>query len=66
MGKQANTIGPIPNPTQRKTCPFCGENTYQLIFETASPSDDLSLLVRCGRCSHPKNLEGEFKSILWV
>lgn len=66
MGKQANTAGSSPNAIQGKTCPFCGESTYQLIFETASPSDDLSLLVRCGRCSRPKNLEGEFKSILWV
>ncbi len=66
MGEQADTASPIPNATQGKACPFCGGDTYQLIFETASPSDDASLFVRCRRCSRPESVETEFKSILWI
>lgn len=66
MRKQGDPAKPIPKAIHGKACPFCGGNTYQLVLENASVSDDSSLLVRCHRCSRPKNLEGEFKSILWI
>ena len=66
MRKQRDQARPNPKAIHRKACPFCGGNTYQLILEHATTSEDSSLLVHCYRCSRPKNVEGEFKSILWV
>lgn len=66
MRKQGDSAQPIPKAIHGKTCPFCGGDTYQLVLRTASPSDDSSLLVRCHRCSRPKNLSADFKSVLWI
>jgi hypothetical protein len=65
MGKPSDTSGPIPKEINSKACPFCGGNTYQLVFRTASVTDVSSLLVRCCQCSHPGSLDAEFKSTLW-
>jgi len=66
MGKLKDTARPIPKEVHGKACPFCGENTYQLILRSASVTDASSLFVRCRRCSHPGNLDAEFKSALWI
>lgn len=66
MRKQGDSTGPIPEALQGKTCPFCGGDTYQLVLDNATASDDSSLLVRCHRCSRPKNLSGDFRSVLWI
>jgi len=66
MGKHKDTARPIRKEVHGKACPFCGENTYQLVLRSTSVADASSLFVRCRRCSHPTNLEGEFKSILWT
>jgi hypothetical protein len=66
MGKLKDTARPIPKEVHGTACPFCGENTYQLILRSASVTDALSLFVRCRRCSHPGNLDAEFKSALWI
>lgn len=66
MRKQGGQAKPNPKAIHGKACPFCGGNTYQLVLEGASASDASSFLVHCHRCSRPKNVEGEFKSILWV
>ncbi len=66
MEKPGDTTGPIPKDIHGKACPFCGGNTYQLVLRGASVADASSLFVRCRRCSHPGNLDAEFKSALWI
>lgn len=66
MGKPRDTAGPIPKEIDGKACPFSGGSTYQLVLRTTSVTDASSLFVRCCRCSHPGNLNAEFKSALWI
>ena len=66
MRKQEDQAKPIPKAIHRTACPFCGGNTYQLVLEGAKAFDASSFLVHCHRCSRPKNMEGEFRSIVWI
>jgi uncharacterized Zn finger protein len=64
MEKQLNRLGPIQQNLHGKACPFCGGKTYQLVLR--SSGDDSSLFVRCRQCGHPRTLDADFKSILWI
>lgn len=66
MEKQLNRLGPIRQNLQGKACPFCGGKTYQLVLRASGTPDNSSLFVRCRQCGHQKNLDADFKSVLWM
>jgi uncharacterized Zn finger protein len=66
MDKQLNRLGPIKQNLQGKACPFCGGTTYQLVLRASGTSDGSSLFVRCRQCGHPRSLDTDFKSVLWI
>ena len=66
MEKQLNRLGPIQQNLHGKACPFCGGTTYQLVLRASGIPDDPSLFVRCRHCGHPRSLDADFKSVLWV
>ena len=66
MEKQTNSVGPIRRDLPGKACPFCGGKTYQLVLRPAGTANESTLFVRCRQCGHPRSLDTDFKSILWI
>jgi hypothetical protein len=66
MEKHTDSPGPIRRELPGKACPFCGGKTYQLVLRTTGITNESALFVRCRQCGHPRNLDTDFKSILWI
>ena len=66
MEQHTHLSRPIRRELPGKACPFCGGKTYQLVLRAAGTTDESTLLVRCRQCGHPRSLDSDIKSILWI
>lgn len=66
MQKQLGKVGAIRREVHGKTCIFCGGHTYQLVLRASDLSEHAGLVVRCTKCHHPRELDEDFRKILWL